>query len=598
MCGFTGAISYHNIDNSKISEGNNFIECRGPDSKLTLKRKVNDLNISLIFNRLSILDLSEKANQPMYSKKFNTTLMFNGEIFNHNELREELIRKGLEFTTSHSDSETVLLGLSYFGMSFIDKMKGQFSIFFYDENKNTAYLIRDRLGQKPLYYSLDESTLTFGSSLLSLLKIKKTYSLSSTQVYNYLNYGIVSSPNTLFKDFYKVCPAEIIQISFKGGKPHSTKSIYWKPEEYLGDKSFDKDQFFDILTESIDIRASADVKVANFLSGGIDSTAITKNLYDKGTGVNSFSVYFDNAKYDESKYINEVTNKYNLNHKSILISADIKDSDIFQALESLDEPYSDPSVLPSFVLSREISKHYKVAISGDGGDELLGGYVRTADSLKYKSSFVNNISKLYSLYPPFLGTGNRFLSKSSDLEQRYRSYLEDNKFMNLLKIDSERNSYAQHLNSSNYEPYKRLLVADYKFYLPEMMMFKVDRTSMKNSLEVRSPFVDHKLIEFILSSSTDYVDIHNPKKILKEYLNEDFGVNFTKRKKQGFVFDVESWVYKNINLVNEIINNGEIAKGLNQNIVSQLSIYKSRINGQRIWKIFVLEEYLSRVRSL
>ena len=598
MCGFTGAISYHNIDNSKISEGNNFIECRGPDSKLTLNRKVNDLNISLIFNRLSILDLSEKANQPMYSKKFNTTLMFNGEIFNHNELREELIRKGLEFTTSHSDSETVLLGLSYFGMSFIGKMKGQFSIFFYDENKNTAYLIRDRLGQKPLYYSLDESTLTFGSSLLSLLKIKKTYSLSSTQVYNYLNYGIVSSPNTLFKDFYKVCPAEIIQISFKGGKPHSTKSIYWKPEEYLGDKSFDKDQFFDILTESIDIRASADVKVANFLSGGIDSTAITKNLYDKETGVNSFSVYFDNAKYDESKYINEVTNKYNLNHKSILISADIKESDIFQALESLDEPYSDPSVVPSFVLSREISKHYKVAISGDGGDELLGGYVRTADTLKHKSSFVNNISKLYSLYPPFLGTGNRFLSKSSDLEQRYRSYLEDHKFMNLLKIDSERNSYAQHLNSSNYEPYKRLLVADYKFYLPEMMMFKVDRTSMKNSLEVRSPFVDHKLIEFILSSSTDYVDIHNPKKILKEYLNEDFGVNFTKRKKQGFVFDVESWVYKNINLVNEIINNGEIAKGLNENIVSQLSIYKSRINGQRIWKIFVLEEYLSRVRSL
>lgn len=524
--------------------------------------------------------------------------MFNGEIFNHNELREELIRKGLEFTTSHSDSETVLLGLSYFGMSFIGKMKGQFSIFFYDENKNTAYLIRDRLGQKPLYYSLDESTLTFGSSLLSLLKIKKTHSLSSTQVYNYLNYGIVSSPNTLFKDFYKVCPAEIIQISFKGGKSHSTKSIYWKPEEYLGDKSFDKDQFFDILTESIDIRASADVKVANFLSGGIDSTAITKNLYDKETGVNSFSVYFDNAKYDESKYINEVTNKYNLNHKSILISADIKESDIFQALESLDEPYSDPSVVPSFVLSREISKHYKVAISGDGGDELLGGYVRTADTLKHKSSFVNNISKLYSLYPPFLGTGNRFLSKSSDLEQRYRSYLEDHKFMNLLKIDSERNSYAQHLNSSNYEPYKRLLVADYKFYLPEMMMFKVDRTSMKNSLEVRSPFVDHKLIEFILSSSTDYVDIHNPKKILKEYLNEDFGVNFTKRKKQGFVFDVESWVYKNINLVNEIINNGEIAKGLNENIVSQLSIYKSRINGQRIWKIFVLEEYLSRVRSL
>ena len=289
--------------------------------------------------------------------------------------------------------------------------------------------------------------------------------------------------------------------------------------------------------------------------------------------------------------------KYNLNHKSTSISTNISFDEINQSLDSLDEPYSDPSVVPSYILSKHISQFYKVAISGDGGDELLGGYERTNRSLQ-KSSFIGNlISKTYNIYPPILGTGNKFLSKSNNLETKYRSFLEDKKLIKLLNVSSDDNSYADGLDYNDIYHYKKLLVADYKLFLPEMMMFKIDRSSMANSLEVRSPFVDHKLIEFVMSKNTTYVNPNKPKEVLKKYLSVDFSDNFTERNKQGFVFDVESWVFNNINYISNKILNGHIVSDLNSNIINLLSINKSRINGQRIWKLFVLEHYLERVFS-
>ena len=320
-------------------------------------------------------------------------------------------------------------------------------------------------------------------------------------------------------------------------------------------------------------------------------------MVDNKKEVNSFSIYIQEKKYDESNYIKEVVSKYDLDHKHTTISADISLEEITQALDSLDEPYSDPSVVPSYILSREISQRYKVAISGDGGDELLGGYERTAISLK-KGSFLNNlISKFYYLYPPILGTGNIFLSKSTDLETKYRSFLEDKKLIKLLKVSSPNNTFADGLNYKDLNYYKKLLIADYKYFLPEMMMFKIDRTSMANSLEVRSPFVDHKLIEFIMSSKSSYLNPDNPKEILKKYLSDDFSDDFVSRKKQGFVFDVESWVFNNIEYIEDKITNGYVVNKLNNKIINLLSLKKSRINGQRIWKLFVLEYYLARVFS-
>ncbi len=594
MCGFLGKVSYSNLNIDKLEKANENLVCRGPDSKKALHQSSNDINFFLCFNRLKIIDLSEKADQPMLSSEYNTLIMFNGEIYNHVELRKEMISKGVKFFTNHSDTEVVLNGLSYYGIEFVKRLRGQFSIVFFNKKNNKIYLLNDRLGQKPLYYKKENDSLIFSSNLISLAKSLSSYVISEENIHEYFLYGIVSSPKTIFEDIYKVQPAECIEIEFKNGEVEINNYKYWNPENYLNDESFDDDEFFEILNESIKLRSRADVPIANFLSGGIDSTAIIKNLHDQNQDINSFSVVVDDEKYNEERWSSEVSEKYKTNHRKVKVNSRLNINDIDLALNSLDEPYSDPSVIPSFILSKEISKYYKVAISGDGGDELLGGYKRTHIALERSSNLFNFLSKFYKYYPAFLGTGNFFLSKSKDLNQAYASFFEDRKLLKLLKIPSNQDSSKIKIDQS-LDPYKSLLLQDYKYYLPEMMMFKVDRTSMANSLEVRSPFVDHKLVEYILSRKL-HIDGNNiNKKILKDYISKDFSSEFVNREKKGFVFDLENWVYSNIGYINLLVSSGKFSNNLDLGAINKLTINKSRINSHRIWKMFVLEHYLSRI---
>ena len=595
MCGFIGKISSFSHDIENLDKANEIILCRGPDSTKNISTNVDGFDVSLIFNRLSIIDLNEKADQPMTSDDQNYILMFNGEVYNHQELRKSL-EKQVKFRTSHSDSEVVLNGLITQGISFVNKLRGQFSIFFLNKKENTCYLIKDRLGQKPLYYNLENNSITFGSNLKSLIKLNKNYILDNENINEYFRYGAVAEDKTIFKNYYKVLPSEIIKIKWDGGSHgfEITNEKYWELESFIDENNFSTEKFFEILTESIEIRTNADVPVANFLSGGIDSTSIIKNLYDNNKNINSFSVRFKDPKYDESNWSRMVAEKYKTNHKEVFLSSEINENVIHNSLRSLDEPYYDPSVVPSYVLSKEISNYYKVAISGDGGDELLGGYKRTMDSLKSKSFINNIISKLYNLYPPFLGTGNKFLSQSSNINTRYRSYLEDMNLLKLLEITPPRGGYVINIKD-HYEDYKGLLLSDYGFYLPDMMMFKIDRTSMANSLEIRSPFVDHKLVEYIMSTKSSYIDLNNSKNILKNYLSQDFSNEFINRDKQGFVFDIENWIFQNLNLVNETLNAGKVNNYIPGNFALKVAKYKSRINSHRIWKLYVLNHYLENL---
>ena len=595
MCGFIGKISSFSHDIENLDKANEIILCRGPDSTKNISTNVDGYDVSLIFNRLSIIDLNENADQPMISDDQNYILMFNGEVYNHQELRKSL-EKQVKFRTSHSDSEVVLNGLITQGISFVKKLRGQFSIFFLNKKENTCYLIKDRLGQKPLYYNLENNSITFGSNLKSLIKLNKNYVLDDENINEYFRYGAVAEDETIFKNYYKVLPSEIIKIKWDGGSHgfEITNEKYWELESFIDENNFSTEKFFEILTESIEIRTNADVPVANFLSGGIDSTSIIKNLYDNNKNVNSFSVRFKDPKYDESNWSRMVAEKYKTNHKEVFLSSEINENIIHNSLSSLDEPYYDPSVVPSYVLSKEISNYYKVAISGDGGDELLGGYKRTMDSLKSKSFINNIISKLYNLYPPFLGTGNKFLSQSSNINTRYRSYLEDMNLLKLLEITPPQGGYVINIKD-HYEDYKGLLLSDYGFYLPDMMMFKIDRTSMANSLEIRSPFVDHKLVEYIMSTKSSYIDLNNSKNILKNYLSQDFSNEFINRDKQGFVFDIENWIFQNLNLVNETLNAGKVNNYIPDNFALKVAKYKSRINSHRIWKLYVLNHYLENL---
>ena len=592
MCGFLGKISNVDFDINELNEPNQNIICRGPDNTQTLKFTQENPNVfcSLVFNRLSILDLSENANQPMSSLQSESILMFNGEIYNNKELRKDLESRGIKFKTSHSDTEVVLQGLDFYGLNFINQLRGQFSIYYFDNKSKKHYLIRDRVGQKPLYYGITNSFLVFGSNLKSVKHLISSSSIDYKQLNNYIKYGIVGSQNTIYKNIYKVLPAEIIEINFSN-KVETNSKKYWDISNKVDDEKFDLDEFFSIFSESVELRLTADVPIANFLSGGLDSTSIVKNMYEQNKSINSFTVGTDSEKYDESKWANIVSEKYNTNHQSVIVPTNLNFDYVNSIINLMDEPYADPSIIPSFIISNEISKHYKVAISGDGGDELLGGYERTKLSLSKSSKFENYLSKLYKFYPSYFGTGSKFLSKSSELQVKYSSFLEDNNFLKLLKINPQNTDSYININNE-LDDYKSLILADYQFFLPDMMLYKVDRMSMANSLEVRSPFVDHKLIEYILSHNSTYRKDNENKLLLKNYLLRDFNKDFVYRKKQGFVFDLESWIYKNLDYFYDYLLSSTKLKEFDLSSLNLLKINKSRINSQRIWKLYVLEKFI------
>tara|TARA_Y100000768_G_scaffold112411_1_gene82804 strand:- start:1337 stop:3109 length:1773 start_codon:yes stop_codon:yes gene_type:complete len=590
MCGFLGIISKSDFNIKILDEPNNHIVCRGPDNTQKLEFSSNSFFCSLVFNRLSILDLSENANQPMTSLLTKSNVMFNGEIYNHQELRKNLQSNGVRFQTSHSDTEVILHGLDLEGIEFINKLRGQFSIYYFDNRNKKHYLIRDRVGQKPLYYAKNNQSIVFGSNLSAVKELSESGTLDYQQINNYIKYGIVGGKNTLYKNIYKVLPAEIIEITISN-KIDLSSEKYWDISTKVDDLKFEEDEFFSVFSESVDIRLNADVPVANFLSGGLDSTSIVKNMFENNNSINTFTVGTDSTKYDESNWAKKVSEKYNTNHQTVTIPSNLNIDFVDKIINSMDEPYADPSIVPSYMISNEISSYYKVAISGDGGDELLGGYERTKLSLNKTNYFKEYFSKIYDIYPSFLGTGANFLSKSNELSVRYKSFLEDKNFLKLLKINSQdTDNYVNIINEI--DDYKSLLLADYQFFLPDMMLFKIDRMSMANSLEVRSPFVDHKLVEYILSHNTSYRKDNENKELLKKYLLQDFNQEFVYRKKQGFVFDLESWIYNNLDYFYDYILSSTKLKVLDLSSLKLLRFNKSRVNSQRIWKLYVLEKFI------
>ena len=597
MCGYLGKISLRNIDTDYINSSNKRIICRGPDSLKSLNFKIGEYSSHFIFNRLSILDLDKRADQPLESADKSSSIMFNGEIYNHSVLRDMLVKNGKKFKTKNSDTEVILNGLDHFGVKFINQLRGQFSIAYLNKITKKLYLIRDRVGQKPLFYSHDSSSIALGSNLISTAEISGNINIDKESLNEYLECGVVQSPKTIFKNIWKLCPGEIIEYDLSESEIKLNKSFYWDPIDFVDDKKFKKEEFFSIFSDSVDMRTKADVEVANFLSGGIDSTAIAKNLHDNNIEINSFSVGLLDSDYDESKWSKKVSETYRTNHKQVDVNLDISLDQILSILSQLDEPYSDPSVIPSYILAKQISNDFKVAISGDGGDELLGGYLRISKSLTKKNTFENIVSNFYKIYPAFLGTGSKLLGKSADLGESYTAYLFDEKFMKILREKSTKRDFVDKVNSYDLNDYKKLLYSEFKFFLTEMMLLKVDRTSMANSLEVRSPFVDHKLIEYIYSHENSYHNINNPKSILKEYLSSDFNEDFLQRKKMGFIFDVEKFIYSNINHIAELIESGYIRKHYEVDFIKLLLLNKSRMNANRIWRVLVLETFINQLQT-
>ena len=593
MCGFIGSFSQNKIDLEKLNHCNENIVCRGPDSTKTYSEELNGNYFSAAFNRLSIIDLSEAADQPMTSSDNNYLILFNGEIYNHKEIRQELLKKGYEFHTNHSDTESLLYLLIEKGEEAIKTLRGQFSFVFLDKKNQNLLLCRDRVGQKPLFFSKHNNSFSFSSNLISLSKLTYQKSINETSIYRYLQFGKTLSPDTIFENIYEIKPGQTLSVKLSRNGFDLVFKKYWNLLDFYDNKKFDKDEFFDIFSDSVDIRTKSDVPYATFLSGGLDSSSIVKSQHEKGNEINTFSVYMGSSTYDESKYCEQVSKKFNTNHKSIEIEDSLRIENLQGMLDCLDQPFADPSIIPTQIISREISKYFKMAISGDGGDELLGGYLRVQKTLSNKIN--QTFSNLYSYYPNYLGTGNLFRSKDQDILTRYGSFLSDDNILSLLEIENDSILKTPFKLEIINDDYKNLMNFEYDLYLPQMMMYKVDRASMFNSVEVRSPFVDNKLIEYIFSHSYEYFELFNQKPLLKEYLSSDFGDAFLNRKKQGFVFDIKNFVYTNDEFFREIIINSNKIPYIKTKKIVNLFKFKTRVNSNRIWKLYVLNYYLDQL---
>ena len=598
MCGFVGKISQNNIDNQSIIKANESLLCRGPDETVNKHGSLRDfnqktnLNYSLMFNRLSIIDLSDKASQPMYSREFNTMILFNGEIYNHRDLRKDLENQGIKFFSNHSDTEVLLNGLSFYGDKFLEKLVGQFAVAFLDMRNMKLKLIKDRVGQKPLFYKIDNQNIIFSSNLKTLVAADNHNEVDKESYIDFLNYGVVPSPKTIFKNVYKLRPAEILNLDLNEDFLKYKTKIYWNLQDFVSNKKFQMEEFENLFNSAVQYRTESDVGFGALLSGGLDSTSIVKSLNLTSAPVNTFSIGYKDAKYDESKWFTKVSDYFDTNSENVIMSINEINDELENAEDSLDEPYFDPSVLPSYIVAKKISQHYKVVLTGDGGDELMGGYLRFQNMLSKRKINKSFISILYRQYPWNFGTGNKIASLSKDITFNYVSYFSDKKLLSGLKIPDSKNLENNFVNGSMTNP-KDFMLFDFKFYLSEMMMLKVDRTSMANSVEARSPFVDHRLIEYMLSSDISFL-YGNSKYPLKKYLGEDFSTSFLNRKKMGFVFNLEDWVYSNSDKIFSYLEKQNTFNIFEVGKLKKLKQRKSRINAQRIWKIYTIEKYLSR----
>jgi len=550
MCGING---FNWQDKKLIKSMNNSLKHRGPDAE----GEYLDKKISLGHRRLSIIDLSKKANQPMNYDHNNkkVIIVYNGEIYNFKELRDDLGKKGYKFA-SNSDTEVILASYLEYGFECVKKFNGMWAFCIYDLKKNIIFLSRDRFGKKPLYYFFDEKKFIFSSELKGILKHKITPEIKKESIDLYLSLGFIPAPYSIYKNIYKLEASQ--NLIFDLSNHEINKYFYYHIPEYFPIKNKKEliRQGKALLKNAVKLRLVSDVPLGAFLSGGIDSSSIVAQMSDfiDLKNLNTFSIGFE-GKYDESTYSKLMKNLLKTKHHHEYFSE--KDFNYVLDKEKLfyyyDEPFSEQSMFPTFNLSKLTRKYVTVALSGDGGDEIFSGYSRykIAKQLEFirklplfirklllkvtslsKKGFLKNLEEglKLSLLPL-----KKFYSES-------RTYIYKPEITK--KILDEKMSYCLNLTKNNLPEAVRLM--DIIFYtLPDRFLLNVDRASMSNSLEVRCPFLDYRLLEYSMKIPSKWkLSLFDTKIILKDILKKILPNKILKRKKVGFTPPLIEWINK------------------------------------------------------
>ncbi|MCX9011214.1 MAG: asparagine synthase (glutamine-hydrolyzing) [Candidatus Methanoperedens sp.] len=567
MCGIAGIVGE---ENNKLARAmSDLMVHRGPDGS----GMFSDKNISMAHRRLSIIDI-EGGHQPIHNENESVWIIYNGEIYNYRELMQDLEKKGHRFYTQ-SDTEVIVHAYEEYKEDFVSYLRGMFAFALWDGNSKKLILGRDPLGEKPLYYSVIDNALIFSSEIKSILLHKKLLrDIDHTAVYNFLMFRYVPAPRTFFSAIKKL-PAGHMLI-YKNNSIELKK--YWDFKinpGYREDINYHTAKLFEELKNNVKIRLMSEVPLGAYLSGGIDSSSIValmSSLSDEP--VKTFSIGFPDEKYSELKYARLVSERFGTDHREFVLEPQL---DILPTLIwHMDEPLGDPTTIPTYILSKMSKKYVSVVLTGEGADEIFGGY----EHYKIISAADRYVRKL----PPTLRALFPFIAKSIpyrylDMVFKYGSDLGEegiNRFSKFIQsVDSESDRYTSivsifdsselnalfdeetkkefctefvsslrdvYFKETNSDYLSRLMYFETKYQVPDQLLSKVDKMTMANSVEARVPFLDHRLVEYAFSIPSSFkLKGLTEKFILKETMKTLLPRSIIKRKKTRFFVPIHSW---------------------------------------------------------
>jgi len=616
MCGICGKLSKNGtkIGKDEIIGMRETLTHRGPDDAGIY---VDD-HIGLGHRRLSIIDLGT-SKQPMCNEDGTIWIVYNGEVYNFQELRSFLIAKGHRFK-SHGDTEVILHLYEELGEACVEKLRGMFAFAIWDKKNKEIFLARDRLGIKPLYYYQDGKQFLFASEIKAIIQnseVKKEVDLTS--LHYFLSYLYVPAPQTMFSQIRKLLPGHTMSV--RNGKMHIRK--YWNLEFHTQQgktEAYYIERLRELLTESVRMRLIADVPLGAFLSGGIDSSSVVALMTETSSEpVKTFSIGFSEAGYNEANDAEIVARHFRSNHTEVILDYGKVIELIPDLLGHFDEPFADSSAFPTYLVSRLAAEKVKVALSGDGGDELFGGYFWWQKRPRYQlllnqlpepvkrglgrigkvlpEGFKGKyyLDRIHLPYHRFL-LNNKAIFNEFEREDLYTGHLKEQlKGTDLFYYNQKVLDEIQDKNWMN-----KMQLYDINTYLPNDILVKVDMMSMYNSLEVRVPLLDHKVVEFAATIPSEYrIRKGISKYILKKSMQDRLPAVILKKKKHGFRIPLAEWLKNELKepvfdllLDKKAEERGYFSRGYVQMLLEN---YQAGMKySYKIWELFALESWLRK----
>jgi len=612
MCGIIGKISKKKINFKKFIRMRDTLIHRGPDDEGIYLNQ--EENVAFGHRRLSIIDLSLQGKQPMSNEDGTIWITFNGEIYNYKTIKEDLLRKGHIFSSS-TDTEVIIHGYEEWGIEVLYRLRGMFAFGIWDDKKKELFLVRDRLGIKPLYYYYDDDKFLFASEIKAIVEDETiSRKINPNSLSYFLKYTYIPAPYSIWENIFKLPPGHYLILK----NNQKTIKKYWdlkmsssKVNEEMCLKNIEE-----LLKIVIEYRFVSDVPVGVLLSGGLDSSIVTSISSEIKEELLSFSIGFDLEAYNELEYARIVSNKFKtISIEKTLDSSKMKEF-VDQVLYYFDEPLGVSSIFPTFLLMEATSNHVKVALSGDGGDEVFGGYTWYYDYLKIeKYNFFSILSKLINkLFKKLMpNPKNNFLKR---IKRRIR-YLALNDFNRYKELTTPRfedkeikklfnDKFSQTYENKNIfleygknglKTIKDVQFLDINTFLSDCILVKVDRASMAYSLEVRVPLLDHFLLEYMMSLPPHLIfKNHELKYLLKQIAKKRLPHEIIYRKKKGFSAPIVQLGFIDDN-IQVLSDSSAVRDGIFEQGFINMMIRSKKLNYAKLWLLILFELWYRKWRK-